>query len=119
MNDDVDSLEIEKSDLAWAVEQGLVTVVQGEKLWGALVERKAAGGGVRVSASTGVVEERATAAVRARFDLVHVAWSGGSLLVMGALGWFATLGFDRWGGPGILAISLAYLALFGGVGVTM
>jgi hypothetical protein len=47
-----------------------------------------------------------------RFDLPHVAYYFGALVVISAMGWFMTLGWERFGGGGILAISLVYAACF-------
>jgi hypothetical protein len=49
---------------------------------------------------------------RPRFDLPHVAYYFGALVVISAMGWFMTLGWERFGGGGILAISLVYAACF-------
>jgi hypothetical protein len=59
---------------------------------------------------------------RPRFDLPHVAYYFGALVVISAMGWFMTLGWERFGGGGILAISLVYAACFviaGGLLVTI
>src|SRR5689334_16703237 len=109
-------MDIERSDLTWATDTGLLTPTQADALWRGLEERRADGGAVRISPSTGRVERQAAPALRARFDLVHVTWYAGTLLIMGALGWFANLGLEAWGGPGTLGIALAYGALFAGIG---
>jgi len=112
-------MDIERSDLEQAAVDGILTPDQVDKLWATLSQRRANDGGVRVSPSTGRIEPSPTEALRARFDLVHVAWYAGALLVMGAMGWFATLGLEAWGGPGILTIALCYAALFAFAGVRM
>jgi len=49
---------------------------------------------------------------RVRFDLVHVLWYAGALIVMGAMGLFSTLAFDMMGGPALTATALVYALLF-------
>lgn len=115
----MDRIELEESDLTWAAAQGLLTREQGAKLWRALLERRALDGAPRVSMGAGTVVDEPFEDVRRHFDLVHVAWYGGALLIIGALGWFATLGFERWGGPGMLAIASLYVAVFTAVGVAL
>jgi hypothetical protein len=53
-----------------------------------------------------VLERRNTH--RPRFDLPHVAYYFGALVVIGAMTWFMTLGWERFGGGGMFAISLTY-----------
>ena len=45
---------------------------------------------------------------RPRFDLPHFAYYFGALVVISAMTWFMTLGWERFGSGGILAISLSY-----------
>lgn len=47
-----------------------------------------------------------------KFDLPHILYYVGALLVISAMGWFLGSGWEKFGGKGILAISLAYIALF-------
>jgi hypothetical protein len=70
---------------------GIVTPEHAEALWGAL--------------------ERDTAS-RPRFDGEHVAYYFGALIVIGAMGWFMGLGWERFGGGGLMALALGYAALF-------
>lgn len=44
----------------------------------------------------------------AHFDLMHVLWYAGALLIIGAMGLFSTLAFSRMGIPALLTTSLAY-----------
>ena len=62
-------LKLSKSDLDWACSQGLLTPEQSSALWTAL-------------------ERRCSSAPR--FDLPHVAYYGGALVVISAMGWFVT-----------------------------
>src|SRR3989442_15218799 len=51
--------------------------------------------------------ERHTATV-SQFSLAHVIYYFGALIVISAMGWGMTLGWESFGGKGIAAISLAY-----------
>ena len=93
-------MEIDRDDLVWAASQGLITEPQAETLWRALSERDASRG-------------------RARFDLAHVAYYFGALVVIGALGWFMTLGWESFGGVGVMLLSIVYALLFALAGRTL
>ena len=43
-----------------------------------------------------------------RFDLVHVLWYAGALIVIGAMGWFTTLAFASLGGGALAVIAVTY-----------
>lgn len=88
-------MKIEKDDLHWAAEQGVIDTAQADALWQALTERTAP---------------------RAKFDLVHLAYYFGALLVIGAMGWFMTSAWEVMGGAGITAISVSYAIIFWGLG---
>ena len=47
-----------------------------------------------------------------RFDLTHVLWYAGALIVMGAMGLFTNEAFNRMGGWALAACGTAYLAVF-------
>jgi hypothetical protein len=47
-----------------------------------------------------------------RFDLVHLLWYAGALIVMGAMGLFTTLAFEAMGGGALATIAVIYAALF-------
>ena len=49
---------------------------------------------------------------RVRFDLVHVLWYAGTLMVMGAMGLFTTLAFEAMGGRALAVTALIYAAIF-------
>jgi hypothetical protein len=49
---------------------------------------------------------------RTRFDLVHLLWYGGALIVMGAMGLFTTLAFEALGGMALAVIAVIYAVLF-------
>ncbi len=87
MND----LKLSKSDLDWASREGLLSPDQASALWAAL-ERRRAG--------------------TARFDLPHVAYYAGALVVISAMGWFMSEAWDSFGGGGLTAIALGYALVF-------
>jgi hypothetical protein len=47
-----------------------------------------------------------------RFEPAHVGYFFGALLVIGAMGWFITDGWDRFAGWQLAAIALIYASLF-------
>src|SRR3954447_13388539 len=85
-------MHLRRDDLDWAATQGIVTADQADRLWTALQDR--------------------TPATRPNFDLVHVAYYLGALIVIGAMGFFMTLGWEAFGGGGIFAIATGYTLLF-------
>jgi hypothetical protein len=88
-------LQIKKEDLEWAVSQDLISTSQVEPLWQRLSEKTVS---------------------RPRFDLVHVLYYFGALIVIGAMGWFMTDAWEVFGGGIIFLISVIYAATFIGVG---
>jgi uncharacterized membrane protein len=80
-------MRVMRKDFSWAVSEGVISEGQAEELWRVLKRRNAD---------------------RPRFDLPRVAYYFGALIVIGAMTWFMTLGWERFGGEGILAISLTY-----------
>src|SRR5687768_5993131 len=44
----------------------------------------------------------------AQFDLVHVLWYAGALIVIGAMGMFSTVAFSQMGGRALTATAIAY-----------
>jgi hypothetical protein len=51
-----------------------------------------------------------------RFDVVHLLWYAGALVVISAMGLFSTLAFSAMGGPALTATALVYAVLFGWAG---
>jgi hypothetical protein len=49
---------------------------------------------------------------RVRFDLVHLLWYTGALIIMGAMGLFSTLAFEQMGGPALAVTALVYGGVF-------
>ncbi len=85
-------MRVSKDDLTWATSEGLISPGQADALWQALERRKV---------------------LQPRFDVPNVAYYLGALIVISAMGWFMTLGWERFGGAGIFVISIVYGACFG------
>ncbi len=47
------------------------------------------------------------------FDVVHMLWYAGALIVIGAMGLFSTLAFSQMGGQALAITAFVYAALFG------
>ena len=47
-----------------------------------------------------------------KFDVVHMLWYAGALIVIGAMGLFTTLAFSQMGGPALTITALVYAVLF-------
>ena len=58
----------------------------------------------------------ATQATSPKFDLVHVLWYAGALIVISAMGLFSTLAFSQMGGRALALTALVYAALFAWAG---
>jgi hypothetical protein len=84
-------MRVRRKDVFRAVTEGVISEGQAEDLWRILERRNAD---------------------RPRFDLPHVAYYFGALVVISAMTWFMTLGWEEFGGGGILAISLSYALVF-------
>ena len=82
-------MEINRGLLKDATERGLLSDQQAEQLWQFLLEH-----------------ERDTAS----FCLTHILYYLGGLIAIGAMSLFMTLGWERFGGWGLLSIALAYAA---------
>ena len=80
-------MRVRRRDFSWAVSEGVISEAQAEDLWRVLERR---------------------GQDRPRFDLPHVAYYFGALIVICAMTWFMTLGWERFGGGGLFAISLSY-----------
>src|SRR5262249_17961483 len=83
--------KISEADLSWAVSQGLLSDEQAKLLWEKLSSRNP---------------------IRSKFDLANLAYYFGALVVMSAMGWFMTLGWQKFGGAGICAIAVGYAIIF-------
>jgi hypothetical protein len=88
-------MKLNKNDLEWAASQGLIHKEQIEPLWNALENRPG---------------------VHAKFDMSHTLYYFGVLIVISAMSFFMTLGWEMFGGTGIFLIATGYgvfLALAG------
>jgi hypothetical protein len=82
-------MDIQPALLDQAAREGLITQAQGEALWRFL---------------------QARTADRPAFRATHILYYLGGLVAIGAMTLFMTLGFERFGGAGLLVIALAYAA---------
>lgn len=57
-----------------------------------------------------------TARSAPRFDLVHLLWYLGALIILGAMGLFSTLAFSAMGGPALTVTAVIYAVLFTAAG---
>jgi len=89
-------MRIERSDLDEAIAQRIVTAEQASALWSLLQSRQ-----------HDTAESRSS-----RFTGLNVAYYFGALLVIGAMGWLMTLGWEAFGGKGIFLISCLYAFFF-------
>src|SRR5262245_12916018 len=51
-----------------------------------------------------------------RFDLAHLFWYAGALIVITAMGLFSTLAFSNMGGPGLTVTAVVYAIAFTAAG---
>lgn len=91
-------MKISQEDLHWAADQKLISTEQANQLWGAFSTRQS---------------------MNSPFDLAHAAYYFGALVVISAMGWFMTLGWERFGGGGIFLISCLYALCFALTGRTL
>ena len=82
---------ISREDLDWAASEKLLSPEQATLLWARLEARRSD---------------------RSNFGVANVAYYLGALIVMSALGWFMTLGWQKFGGGGIFLIAAAYAMAF-------
>src|SRR6266852_571235 len=84
-------MEIERKDLDEAVAAGILSAAQAQALWAHLTPRSAP---------------------RARFTGLNVAYYFGALVVISAMGWLMTLGFQSLGPWAVGGIAVAYALAF-------
>ncbi len=84
---------ISQNDLRRAVDGGVITAEQAEALWRSLGTDGQSG-------------------PKPRFDLTHLLWYAGALIVIGAMGLFTSLAFSRWGGGALATTAFLYALLF-------
>jgi hypothetical protein len=88
------SVGVARDDIERAVAAGVLGADQADALWRFLSAKAAPG-----------------PAVRPRFDLVHLLWYAGALIVIGAMGLFTTLAFAQLGGAALAGIAVVYAVL--------
>src|SRR6266850_5302147 len=88
-------MQIERADLDEAAARQIVDAAQAAALWRFLGERHPA---------------------RARFTGLNVAYYFGALVVIAAMGWLMTLGFERLGPWFVFVIAVAYAVAFAAYG---
>ncbi|MFB6098367.1 MAG: DUF2157 domain-containing protein, partial [Salinibacter sp.] len=93
-------MDIERQDLDWAADEGILSDEQADQLWSALRER-------RVASGTG----------SSWFDLASIAYYGGALIVVVAMGWFLLRVANTFGYGRLTLIALLYGGAFVGTGV--
>jgi uncharacterized membrane protein len=86
-------MKLRKEDLAWAAREGLISAEQADRLWQRL-------------------QDRGNNSATSKFDVANIAYYFGALIVMSAMGWLMTLGWERFGGLGIAALAACYALLF-------
>lgn len=90
-----------ENDLRAATREGVITNMQLEALLAFL--------GTRPAATTSAASGEARGPT---FDVVHLLWYAGALIVIGAMGLFSTLAFSQMGGKALLATAIVYAAIF-------
>src|SRR5712692_9803881 len=96
-------MRIERTDLDEAIAQQILTGPPGAALWRLLQSRQPVAGAVPAP-----VPE----APQRRFTGLNVAYYFGALLVISAMGWLMTLGWEAFGGKGIFLIATLYAFFF-------
>lgn len=91
-------MKVSRRDLDGAAARGVVSREQADELWRVFGERTSDA---------------------PKFDLPHVAYYFGALVVISAMTWFVTLAWEDFGGGGLMVIAGLYAALFAGVGGLM
>jgi hypothetical protein len=96
-------MRIERADVDEAIAQQILTSPQAAALWRLLQSRQPAASGVPAPAPE---------APHRRFNGLNVAYYFGALLVIAAMGWLMTLGWEAFGGTGIFVIATLYAFFF-------
>jgi hypothetical protein len=86
---------VARDDIDRAVAAGVIQADQAAALWHFLSVKAAA----------------PRPAIRPRFDLVHLLWYAGALIVIGAMGLFTTLAFAQLGGAALALIAVIYAVI--------
>jgi hypothetical protein len=94
-------MRFDETDLDAAVAAGALPAESRAPLVAFLQSRQSASGG---------------ASFASRFDLAHLLWYAGALIVMTALGLFSTIAFSAIGGAGLAATAIVYALVFAAAG---
>lgn len=92
------ALTVTWDDLQTAVANQVVTAEQADRLWDFFGQRTSA---------------------RPKFDAAHVAYYGGAVIVLGAMGWLLTEAWDGLNGFAVTLIAALYAAAFWQAGETL
>src|SRR3990172_2465257 len=84
-------MKLTEQDFQWAASQGIISYELVQRLWEAFQSRSE---------------------VRPKFDLAHVAYYLGAMIVIAAMGWLMTNQWERFGGLGISTLALTYAICF-------
>ncbi len=104
-------------DLRAAQAAGVLDATQAERLIGFLQARQSDSQPSRPAGMPPVVVRPNVWLVPApRFDVAHLLWYAGALIVIGAMGMFSTLAFSEMGGAALTATALVYAAAFAAAG---
>lgn len=85
------AMRVEKSSLLAAAREINIPEQKAIELWNALENKES---------------------VESKFDMIHVLYYLGAMIVIVAMGWFVGVAWDLIGGQGILAIASLYIAIF-------
>ena len=99
-------MQIDRSDLEWAVQQGLLSEEKADRLWSALREQKNSSEETHHSESQPAWQDPST-----------IAYYAGALIVIVAMGWFALRVAEGYGPLVLGGIAAGYGAVFGGAGL--
>jgi hypothetical protein len=88
------SVGVARDDIDRAVAAGVIGADQADALWHFLSVKAA---------------PRPT--IRPRFDLIHLLWYAGALIVIGAMGLFSTLAFAQLGGAALAVTAVVYAVI--------
>jgi hypothetical protein len=97
-------MQFTESDLRAAAAAGAIEPTQLERLLDFLA--------VRAASRTA----EAPPAAGPKFDVAHLLWYAGALIVIGAMGMFSTLAFSQMGGRALTATAAVYAVIFAGAG---
>ncbi|HVI87896.1 MAG TPA: hypothetical protein VM659_06310 [Dongiaceae bacterium] len=99
---DENTTVVSSTDLEAAVTAGILDARQAEALQAFLRNRLARSPQVTLQGSP----------AKLRFDLTHLFWYAGALIVIGAMGLFSTLAFEQMGGKALTITAVVYAVFF-------